>query len=148
MSVEGRALKCLGQRRLAVTLGTCVIDWDFIVAEIGEDQGIPGNNFSMAQALTVRPHEGAVYLPTFSSGRKEDMGERLPCAVWSVVEVKAITEEVLVVWALGTMTLAPCRSGERYHPHPEARGDGDGGSWARSTGIVPGTRGDRDGTGQ
>ena len=75
--------------------------------EIGEDEGILGNDFAMAQERTVRPHEGAVYLPAFSSRGKEDMGERLPCAVRSVAEVRAITEEVLAVQALGTMTLAP-----------------------------------------
>ena len=34
-SVERRALECLGRTRLAVTLGTHVIEWDFIVTEIG-----------------------------------------------------------------------------------------------------------------
>ena len=33
-SVEGRALECLGRARLTVTLGTRVIEWSFIVAEI------------------------------------------------------------------------------------------------------------------
>ena len=41
-----------------------------------------------------------------------------------------------------------CQSGACYHPHPETRRDSDGGSWARSARIVPGTRGDRGGTGQ
>ena len=54
---------------MAVTLGTRVIDWDFIVAEIGEDEGILGNDFAMAQVLMVRPHEGVVYLPAFSTIR-------------------------------------------------------------------------------
>ena len=36
-SVEGRALECLGRARLTVTLGTRVIEWSFIVAEIGDD---------------------------------------------------------------------------------------------------------------
>ena len=35
------------------------------------------------------------------------MGERLPCAVQLVAEVRAITEEVLTVRALRTITLAP-----------------------------------------
>ena len=30
-----------------------------------------------------------------------------------------------------------CQSGERYHPHPKSVRDGDGGSRARSPGIVP-----------
>ena len=76
-----------------MTLGTHVIDWDFIVAEICEDEGFLCNDFAMAQELTVGPHEGTVYLPAFSSGGKEDMGECLPCAVWSVAEVRAITED-------------------------------------------------------
>ena len=46
---EGRALECLGQTRLAVTLGTHVIEWDFIVVEIGEDERILGNDFAMEQ---------------------------------------------------------------------------------------------------
>ena len=104
---RGRALECLGRIRLAVTLGTRVIKLDFIVAEIGEDEGILGNDFAMAQQLTVRPHESAVYLPASSSADKEDMGERLPCAVRSVAEDRAITEEVLAVRALRAMTLAP-----------------------------------------
>ena len=41
-----------------------------------------------------------------------------------------------------------CQSGEHYYPHPKARGESDGGSLARSNGIVPGARGDRAGTGQ
>ena len=61
----------------------------------------------MAQQLMVQPHKSAVYLPASSSTGKEDMGERLPCAVWSVAEVRAIKEEVSVVQALRTMTLAP-----------------------------------------
>ena len=48
-----------------MTLGTRVIEWDFIVAEIGEDEGILGNDFAMAQQLTVWPHESAVYLSFF-----------------------------------------------------------------------------------
>ena len=57
-------------------------------------------DFAIAQQLTVRPHKSAVYLPASSSTGKEDMGECLPCAVRSVAEVRAITEEVLVVQAL------------------------------------------------
>ena len=60
-----------------MTLGTRVINWDFIVAEIGEDEGILGNDFAMAQELMVRPHESAVYLPAFSSTGNEDMEEPL-----------------------------------------------------------------------
>ena len=33
------------------------------MAEIGDDEGILGNDFAMAHKLTVRPCEGAVYLP-------------------------------------------------------------------------------------
>ena len=106
-SVEGGALKCLGRARLAGNLGTRVIEWDFIVAEIGEDEGILGNDFAMAQQLRVRPHESVVYLPASSSADKEDMEERLPCAVWSVAEVRAIMEEALRVRALRSMTLVP-----------------------------------------
>ena len=62
-SVEGRALDCLGRVRLTVTLGSQVIKWGFIVAEIGDDEGILGNDFAIAHELTVRPREGAVYLP-------------------------------------------------------------------------------------
>ena len=40
--VEGRALECLGKARLNVTLGTRVIEWSFIVAEIGDDEEILG----------------------------------------------------------------------------------------------------------
>ena len=62
-SVEGRALECLGRSRLTVTLGTRVIEWSFIVAEIMDDKWILGNDFAMAHELTVRLCEGAMYFP-------------------------------------------------------------------------------------
>ena len=111
-----------------MTLGTRVIEWDFIVAQIGEDEGILGNDFAMAQQLTVQPHGSAVYLPASSS------------TGFKVLEVRA----------LRTMTLVP-RTVSQVSvviPFPKAGRDGDGGSRARSIGIVPGARGDRDGTGQ
>ena len=43
-SVEGRALECLGKARLTVTLGTRVVEWGFIMAEIGDNEGILGND--------------------------------------------------------------------------------------------------------
>ena len=36
------ALECLGRGRLTVTLGTWVIEWSFIVAEIRDEEGILG----------------------------------------------------------------------------------------------------------
>ena len=95
------------------------------MVEIGEDEGILGNDFAMAQELTVRPHEGAVNLPAFSSGGKADMRERLPCAVRSVTEVRAITEEGPGDDDTGTPDF---QSGECYRPHPETGRDSDGGS--------------------
>ena len=79
-SVEGRALECLGKARLTMTLGTRVVEWGFIVAEIGDDEGILGNNFAMAHELTVRPCEGAVYLPDLAGTGKGHIGwrKRLP----------------------------------------------------------------------
>ena len=106
-SVEGRALECLGSTRLTVTLVTRAIKWSFIVAEIGDDEGILGNDFAMAHKLTVRPCEGALYLPDLSRARTEHMGERLPCTIRSVTEVQAILEETLAVQAVGPATLAP-----------------------------------------
>ena len=106
-SVEGRALKCLGRARLIVTLGTWAIKCNFIVAEIGDDKWILGDDFAMAHELTVRPCEGAVYLPDLSGTRKEHMGECLPCTIRSVTEVRAITEETLEVRDVGPATLAP-----------------------------------------
>ena len=79
-SVEGRALECIGRARLAVTLGTRTVLWDFIVTKIGEDMGILGNDFAMAHRLTVLPHERAVYLPAVPRSGKDDMGECLPSA--------------------------------------------------------------------
>ena len=73
--------------------------------EIGDDEGIFGNDF--AHKLTVRPCEGAVYLPDLSRSRKEHMGQRLPCTIRSATEVRAITEETLAVRAVGPATLAP-----------------------------------------
>ena len=78
-SVEGRALECMGRARLTVTLGTRVIAWDFIVAEISEDEGILGNDLGVAHGLTVRPHEGMVYLPGVTREGTESLGEQLEC---------------------------------------------------------------------
>ena len=99
--MEGRALECLGRTRLTVTLETRAIEWNFIVAEIGDDEGILGNDFEMAHELTVGPCEGAVYLPTLSKEEEEHMGQHLPCTIQSVTEVRSITEETLTDRALG-----------------------------------------------
>ena len=106
-SVEGRALECLGKARLTVTLGTRVVEWGFIVAEIGDDEGILGNDFAMAHELTVRPCEGAVYLPDHAGTGRGHLGQRLPCTVRVVTEVRTVTEETLAVWTVGPATLAP-----------------------------------------
>ena len=110
-SVEGRALECLGRARLTVTLGTRVIKWSFIVAEIGDDEGILGNDFAMAHELTVRPCEGAVYLTDLAGTGKVHMGERLPCTIRSVTEVRAVTEETLAVQARKELGERPGRQG-------------------------------------
>ena len=110
-SVEGRALECLGKARLTVTLGTRVIEWSFIVAEIGDDEGILGN-------------EGAMYLPDLAGTGKGHMGERLPCTICAVTEVRAVTEETLAVRAVGSATLAPHTVSQVrvIVPTPRARG--------------------------
>ena len=94
--VEGRALECLGSTRLTVTLETRAIKWNFIVAEIGDDEGILGNDLAMAHELTVWPCEGAVYLSNLSRAKEEHMGQRLLCTIRSVTEVWAITEETRI----------------------------------------------------
>ena len=99
--------RVLGRARLTVTLGTRVIEWSFIVAEIGDDEGILGNDFAMAHELTVRPCDGAVYLPDLAGTGKGHMGERLPCTIRSVTEVRAVTEETLAIRAVGSAMLAP-----------------------------------------
>ena len=71
------------------------------------DEGILGNDFAMAHELTVRPCEGAVYLPDLAGTGKGHMGERLPCTIRAVTEVRAVTEETLAVQAVGSATLAP-----------------------------------------
>ena len=90
-----------------MTLGTRVVEWGFIVAEIRDDEGILGNDFAMAHELTVRPCEGAVYLPDHAETGRGHLGERLPCTVRVVTEVRTITEETLAVRAVGPATLAP-----------------------------------------
>ena len=90
-----------------MTLGTPVVEWGFIVAEIGDDEGILGNDFAMAHELTVRPCEGAVYLPDHAETGRRHLGERPPCTVRVVTEVRTITEETLAVRAVGPATLAP-----------------------------------------
>ena len=123
-SVEGRALEWHGRARLTVTLGTWVIKWSFIVAEVGDDEGILGNDFAMAHKLTVRPCEGAVYLPDLSGTRKEHMGERLPCPICSVTEVRAVMEETLAFLAMRSETLTPdtVTQVRVIVPTPRARG--------------------------
>ena len=54
-----------------MTLGNRAIKWNFIVAEMGDDEGILGNDFAMAHELTVRPCEGAVYLPNLSRAKEK-----------------------------------------------------------------------------
>ena len=76
------------------------------MAEIGDDEGILGNDFAMAHELTVRPCEGAEYLPDLAGTGKGHMGERLPCTIRLVTEVRAVTEETLAVRAVGSATLA------------------------------------------
>ena len=77
------------------------------MAEIGDDEGILGNNFAMAHELTVRPCEGAVYLPDLAGMGKGHMGVRLLCTIRAVTEVRAVTEETLAVRAVGSAKLAP-----------------------------------------
>ena len=105
--MEGQALECLGSTRLTLTLGTRAIKLNFIVAEIGDDEGLLGNDFAMAHELTVRPCKGAVYLPNLSRAREEHMGQRLPFTIRSVTEVRAITKETLAFRAVGPATLVP-----------------------------------------
>ena len=123
-SVEGRALECLGRARLTMTLGTRVIEWSFIVAEIGDDERILGNDFAMAHELKVWPCEGAMYLPDLAGTGKGHMGERLPCTIHSVTEVRAVMEETLAVRAVGLATLAPhtITQVRVIVPTPRARG--------------------------
>ena len=123
-SGEGRALECLGRAGLTVTVGTRVIKWRFIVGKIGDDEGILGNDFAMAHELTVRPCQGAVYLPDLAGTGKRHMGERLPCTIRSVTEVRAVTEETLAVRAVGSATLAPhtVTQVRVIVPTPRARG--------------------------
>ena len=90
--VEGRALECPGKARLTVTLGTRVVKWGLIVAEIGDDEGILGNDFAMAHELTVQPCEGAVYFPDLAGMGRGHMGESLPCTIRVVTKVRAVTE--------------------------------------------------------
>ena len=77
------------------------------MAEIGDDEGILGNDFAMAHELTMRPCKGAVNLPDLAGTGTGHMGERLPCTIRSVTEVRAVTEETLAVRAVGSATLAP-----------------------------------------
>ena len=144
-SVEGRALDCLGRTRLTETLGTRAIEWNVIVAEIGDDEGILGNDFAMAHELTVRPCDGAVYLPTLSKAKEEHMGQRLSCTIRSVSEVRAITEETLAVRALGPATLAPHTVTQVpvAIPTPETGRNSDDRDWARAVGAVPSARSGR-----
>ena len=94
------------------------------MAEIGEDEGILGNDFAMAHELMVWPCEGAMYLPDLAWTGKGHMGERLPCTIRSVTEVRVVTEETLAVRAVASATLAPYTVTQVrvIIPTPRARG--------------------------
>ena len=94
------------------------------MAEIGDDEGILGNDFAIAYELTVRPCEGAVYLTDLAGTGKGHMGERLPCTIRVVTEVRVVTEETLAVRAVGLATLAPHTVSQVrvIVPTPRARG--------------------------
>ena len=77
------------------------------MAEIRDDEGILRKDFAMAHELMVRPCEGAVYLPDLPGTGKGHIGERLPCTIRSVTEVRAVTEETLAVRAVGLAMLPP-----------------------------------------
>ena len=68
------ALDCLGWAH--VTFGTQEFEWEFIVADIGADEGILGNNFAMRHAIMVPPH-GVVYLPDAERQEQEVLGHQL-----------------------------------------------------------------------
>ena len=106
------------------------------MAEIGDDEGILGNDFAMAHKLTVRLCEGCVYLPDLSGTRKEHMGERLPCTIRSVTEVRAITEETpgYGTGDAGTTHSHPSTS-DRSYSWSERNGDDRHGAW--TVGAVP-----------
>ena len=60
---------------MVVTLGTRIKEWDFIVAEIGEDEGVLGNDFAMAQQLVVPVQQtrriwGSAYHVPFGRSRR------------------------------------------------------------------------------
>ena len=94
------------------------------MAEIGDDEGILGNDFAMAHELTVQPCEGSMYLPDLAGTGKGHMGKRLPCTIRAVTEVRAVTEETLAVQAVGSGTLAPHTISQvrGIVPTPRARG--------------------------
>ena len=74
-------LTVLHQGTSSRLFGCRTVDWDFIVAEIGEDEGILGNDFAMAHKIMVQPHEGAVFLPEAQVVLAGWLGERLSCVV-------------------------------------------------------------------
>ena len=90
-----------------MTFGYRAVNWDFIVAQIGEDEGILGNEFAMAYQLTVRPSEGAVYLPQAPTLSAEEFGEQLTCIVYTIAEVQPIMEDALAVQTMEPVTMAP-----------------------------------------
>ena len=66
-----------------------------------------------------------MYLPDHAGTGRGHMGERLPCTIRVVTEVRAVTEETLAVRAVGPATLAPrCHRlpGKVIVPTPRARG--------------------------
>ena len=96
---RGTSARVPGQSETYRDSGNSGHKMELIVAEIGDDEGILGNDFTTAHELTVRPCEGAMYLPDG-------------------------TEETLAVRAVGPATLAPhtVTQVRVIVPTPRARG--------------------------
>ena len=59
--VQGQALDHLGQAHFSIVIGKRAIEW--VMAEIGTDEGILGNDFAMTHKVIVRLHEGVNATP-------------------------------------------------------------------------------------
>ena len=79
MFCRGQSLGLSGIDSVGVRLWARSFVWEFIIVDIGTDEGILGNDFAMRYALTVCPHKGADYLPNAGQLGKDGLGDD-----WSV----------------------------------------------------------------
>ena len=125
-SVEGRALECLGKARLTVSLGTRVVEWGFIVVEIGDDAAMRGCRVSPGPRWDGKRTHGRTFTMHHPGSHRGEGGNR-----------GNLGGPGRGVGDAGTTHRLTGKGDRSYSPGPR---DGDGGSRTRTAGAVPGPR--------